>query len=618
MAEGSVNLTVSPERTVPNEGDLRRNSMGKASSSNRGESIPPHYLRASTGSCHDFCKYGRKHAFEAKARRPILKRVVKKAPKSGNPAVSVDLPGRKEIRVVERKPSSDSKSLASDTPQAIKQELSTKSPDNQHPAESEVPAERKKKLGVKFKSSPSSKTHTFVIPKTMKREGSSAEKIEVSGGKRSTKIQDLNLTTKHHTSLKPKPLAVKPVSSPRSSKPKALMTKPVSSPTSSKPKALMTKPVSSPTFLKPKVSSSAPLKPKPLTVKPVSSPASLTPRALTVKPVSSPKSPGGTSGFRNSDVKIGKTTTGTSKGSVKKALAPPVPSLSLRSSANRVPNLDGRKLRDLKVVPPHMNKNKTRKAEPTQSNSDEVQEKTLYVIEMQTENKPLESDRNQSCVIEPLESAQNESCAIELSSTLSSSPRSSSLPNAGSYSSYEEEYLEECEFSVSEADDDSPSENKETNNTEEADMEEGYEGRPRKAGGVCPEDKDGQSLTLKFRRGKVVDNESVTDSPRRLKFRRGKVLGENQNVKSIARRRTFKKTGVDGNTNGNDPGAQKVVLRHQDVQGKKEAQCLFNLVIEETASKLVEARTSKVKALVGAFETVISLQEKKPSSNAVT
>jgi hypothetical protein len=39
-------------------------------------------------------------------------------------------------------------------------------------------------------------------------------------------------------------------------------------------------------------------------------------------------------------------------------------------------------------------------------------------------------------------------------------------------------------------------------------------------------------------------------------------------------------------------------------------------VIEETASKLVESRKSKVKALVGAFETVISLQDGKPTSQA--
>lgn len=116
----------------------------------------------------------------------------------------------------------------------------------------------------------------------------------------------------------------------------------------------------------------------------------------------------------------------------------------------------------------------------------------------------------------------------------------------------------------------------------------------------------------------MVDVHSVNNNPRRLKFRRGKLLVEDQNVKVDARRRSFKRTeGVDGDTNGSEPGSQKVVLRHQDVQGKN-AQGLFNNVIEETASKLAETRKSKVKALVGAFETVISLQDKKPSANTVT
>ncbi|XP_058222292.1 uncharacterized protein LOC131332221 [Rhododendron vialii] len=48
--------------------------------------------------------------------------------------------------------------------------------------------------------------------------------------------------------------------------------------------------------------------------------------------------------------------------------------------------------------------------------------------------------------------------------------------------------------------------------------------------------------------------------------------------------------------------------QQQQRQGKKETQA-YNDVIEETASKLREKRKNKVKALVGAFETVISLQE---------
>ncbi|XP_015059587.1 uncharacterized protein LOC107005497 isoform X1 [Solanum pennellii] len=50
--------------------------------------------------------------------------------------------------------------------------------------------------------------------------------------------------------------------------------------------------------------------------------------------------------------------------------------------------------------------------------------------------------------------------------------------------------------------------------------------------------------------------------------------------------------------------------QRQVVQGKKES-VVSNNVIEETASKLREQRKNRVKALAGAFETVISLQEPK-------
>ena len=43
-----------------------RRFFGKSSFQNTGKKIVPHYLRTSIGSYHDFCKYGRKHVFEAK------------------------------------------------------------------------------------------------------------------------------------------------------------------------------------------------------------------------------------------------------------------------------------------------------------------------------------------------------------------------------------------------------------------------------------------------------------------------------------------------------------------------------------------------------------------------
>ncbi|KAL9675909.1 hypothetical protein QQ045_004117 [Rhodiola kirilowii] len=53
------------------------------------------------------------------------------------------------------------------------------------------------------------------------------------------------------------------------------------------------------------------------------------------------------------------------------------------------------------------------------------------------------------------------------------------------------------------------------------------------------------------------------------------------------------------------PEAESVVVVHKRQVGSKKE---YNDVIEETASKLVEKRANKVRALAGAFETVISLQ----------
>ncbi|KAM2924192.1 hypothetical protein COP2_040332 [Malus domestica] len=75
-----------------------------------------------------------------------------------------------------------------------------------------------------------------------------------------------------------------------------------------------------------------------------------------------------------------------------------------------------------------------------------------------------------------------------------------------------------------------------------------------------------------------------------------------------SRRKTASDSGLNGSTR-TEP--ERVVLRHQDVKGRKDVQKLLNNVIEETASRLVVSRKSKVKALVGAFETVISRQDTK-------
>lgn len=59
-----------------------------------------------------------------------------------------------------------------------------------------------------------------------------------------------------------------------------------------------------------------------------------------------------------------------------------------------------------------------------------------------------------------------------------------------------------------------------------------------------------------------------------------------------------------------DESPVKQVISTAQSGNKKEAQD-YNEVIEETASKLMENKRNKVRALAGAFETVISLQDPK-------
>ncbi|KAA8521417.1 hypothetical protein F0562_012091 [Nyssa sinensis] len=65
---------------------------------------------------------------------------------------------------------------------------------------------------------------------------------------------------------------------------------------------------------------------------------------------------------------------------------------------------------------------------------------------------------------------------------------------------------------------------------------------------------------------------------------------------------------VEGTAKEAKPEADNVAVKPHQQESKKDSPA-YNDVIEETASKLLEKRKNKVKALVGAFETVISLQE---------
>lgn len=124
-----------------------------------------------------------------------------------------------------------------------------------------------------------------------------------------------------------------------------------------------------------------------------------------------------------------------------------------------------------------------------------------------------------------------------------------------------------------------------------------------------PEEKDGSAWKVKFKRGTVVALQVANNAPKKLRFKRGRTLGEDQNAKGEVDRK-LKEDKMENEPHGTKTGPEKVRLRHQEASEKKDDVDLNN-VIEETASKLVKTRKSKVKALVGAFETVMSLHDRK-------
>ncbi|XVE83722.1 hypothetical protein DITRI_Ditri16bG0109100 [Diplodiscus trichospermus] len=591
MAAESGNSPVTPDITSPVRGNSRSNSLSGASSGNSREKTVPHYLRASTGSCHDFCKYGKKHEFEEKARGPFSRSIMKKPCDGPNSLESLDLLHRKKTSAVKSKSFPNTRTHTPDTSVVIKLQVSSDSPNENNSRVHEVLREKEKTSVGKLKPehSPSSKSHFH--------DTSDVTKLEVP-----TNSSESKTSRKHEMLSKEKKTSTAKLrSSPnlKSGLSDAQKVMPPDVSSSSERVGVSSKEVASKAKEKSSSKWHTTLKLKPQAENLSSSAPS---EGLNVR--------------RNggiSDMKMRKKTV-TPKVAVKKALASPRASLSTRPSLIRATSLNARKNRNLKVVPPKKNQNKIKKAETEQpvNEHDEcynntLQEKTLYVIKMETENIVLESHKN-------------EICAAELSPPVASSPKPSTPPISPSLSSHGGRDQDESECTVTESEDDSDSEydEDETGNMEEAEILEGENGgRRRKAGTVSSNDKDCQPVKLSFKRGKIVDIQSENNGPRRLKFRRGRVLGQNQNIRGEGHR-IFRRRGVSGDTDDHKPDGEKVILRHQDVQGKKDEKGLFNNVIEETASKLVETRKSKVKALVGAFETVISLQDSKPSANTVT
>ncbi|KAI7736945.1 hypothetical protein M8C21_019208 [Ambrosia artemisiifolia] len=382
-------------------------------------------------------------------------------------------------------------------------------------------------------------------------------------------------------------------------------------------------------------------------------------------------SEGSNGGIKKKDVKtVIKTGIASKTVTVKKVVAKVTTngSQSPKASLTRAASLKAIKARGVKPVAPLKDQNKLRKTEPKRTVAEKVQAKSVNGVEaesgvkhettefdfmqssMELVNPPVcnssdsFSDKNvveeEPPIIHPVDKSSELFSDKEVSESSQSYSDKEIIEEAliappvseSSESFYDDEVLEN-ESDYNDDDETEVSEEEfETANANEMEILVGNYKIPRKGKMVISEDKVDEGVKLRFRRGKILDLKSENNSPRRLKFRRRVVEG-NEDGQNILRktyknktldlqnedqqrvsRRSFENKYVE-ETNEPNNGPESVVLKHQGEQEKKDAQGLLNNVIEETASKLVESRKSKVKALVGAFETVISLQDGKPSSS---
>ncbi|CAH8392948.1 unnamed protein product [Eruca vesicaria subsp. sativa] len=491
MDEDTVNRFGTPEMQA------RRDSTGKAIASKPKEKEIPRYLRASTGSCHDICKYGKRQVTLEKPWRSTNRKIFKK----GNDDALVETSKPGSSKATKKKVITDDGSSSFEM--MIKREVV--------------------KHQVSGVSSKTKKAEVLIVPsgdetplKTMKKK---VTKPSPDSGSRSV------------DALKPK-----------------VLKKSYSALATSKYKVNHEK-----------VASSSVLKPK--------------------------------MGSKSEDAKMKKATV-SSRVVLKKVPVTPRASLSPRVSMRLAGSSSLKKSQSLKAAAssssrPNQTPRHVKRTDESNKQLDgyPVEEKTLHVVEMETKSKGVsEDDQNQQCVAEPFPPL------LQTQST---------------------EKDEECPVSETE-EYDYPSGSNEAESVEEETGTSNGEKKPivRKEGESAEE----AARKLHFRRGKVVDADDVGERARKLKFRKGRDLGEDKEQDAQGRR-SFKKREDVKEDEEEDEDGEKVVLRHQDVQ-EKDAQGLLNNVIEETASKLVEARKSKVKALVGAFETVISLQESKPPANS--
>lgn len=610
-------ISVNPGIVEPKGGTRRYSTggmivRGSVSPSNGDEKSLPHYLRAPKTSCHDYCKYGTKHDFEAKNKEPVLHKLGKKShhedPHQMNYSNSE---GRRKSPAIKMKSSSQVK------PKVTKQKALPQLKESRL-------VEEPVSLSLQCPSA-SHKSNTAVDQVTLSRSLENEQiKNSVINKKSEPKISS------HTKDLCHKPKFADQHPSPvYENEAHPIVAKILKkTPTRSKTKPVMHQRFKQRPLVPSKVVDTSSKPAKPLKT-------NKTPAARLESPLTASL---GLNDSRNEGCKVSNSQ-GKMKMVEKKILKPQVPSLSAKPADDGVLSLKSRTYRHRKKQT-IMKNQETGTAKPDKENDEE---KAIYVIEAKAESvgsdgsqlilpnvenvnfvtMTQESWKPENDNLDSVQHNSPKSKCVDLYFPEQKSPKAETVDlnclhqilkddRSSQSVSSDKEDTEESESSCTESTG-SESETEEIKSSSDSKSLRS-EMRPKQPPSFDPEDNHSLPYKLRFRRGKVIESQPESNGPRRLTFRRGRVVAVNGNGGHV-RRKSFRRIVIDDEAlKDPDHEAPTIVLRHQDMQEKKDAQGLFNNVIEETASKLVESRKSKVKALVGAFETVISLQDKKPAS----
>ncbi|GAA0172825.1 hypothetical protein LIER_26570 [Lithospermum erythrorhizon] len=537
----------------------RSDSSRKFSSGNNKNDVIPHYLRASTGSCHDFCKYGRKHTVEEKPWHSFSKKLANTSSsklRSKEHMISAERNKVTEEKHKPREPKTHAEDLNPSTDKPITQNSSGIIKNEVYlPSEDFNPSPDKT---ITLNSSGIIKNEVYLPSEEVEL---SPDKLDTAKDVQETKFKTSNMPSRHAPLLQLKAVKASPSSE-----------------------------ISEGNLRKGRISSK---------IKDGELPQASNPSRST------DASQGELRRSRKHGDMKEKKTLAESKASQKEVLRPSDNLPSSMMPINKIRNLTSRKNSNSKPVP-LKDRNIIEKAvNAKQRKNEKVSVKILNALEADTDKNLDKPIRKRGVAASSHKQDQIEENTIVCNNH-------DGEEGEGERDKEESGVMDDAATTLIMTNKDASKEKR----------KEGAESKItrtlRKGTPMISKNKDSSSpMKLNFRRGMVVQLHSDNSTPRRLKFKCGRILLGNKDGVADGKK-IGKKKGVNDDKDVAGPSSKKVVLRHQDVQDKKIDPGLFNHVIEETASKLVGSRKSKVKALVGAFETVISLQESKPLTNAVS